>query len=45
MTLILPLLFTFLLAGQFVRRWNAPVIAALAGWIALLIGVNVFLLR
>ncbi|HUS14111.1 MAG TPA: hypothetical protein VM536_03740 [Chloroflexia bacterium] len=45
MTLILPLLFSFLLAGQVVRKWNAPVILVMIGWIVLVIGVNVFLLR
>ncbi|HMA34528.1 MAG TPA: hypothetical protein VKY74_08605 [Chloroflexia bacterium] len=45
MTLILPLLFTFLLAGQLVRRWNRTVIALLAFWIALVVGVNAFLLK
>jgi hypothetical protein len=43
-TLVLPLLFTFLLAGQLVRKWNAPVIALMAGWILLLIAVNIILL-
>jgi hypothetical protein len=45
MTLVLPLLFGFLLAGQVVRKWNALAIAALAGWILLVIGANVFLLH
>ncbi len=44
-TLILPLLFTFLLAGQFVRKWNAATIAALTVWIACLVGIHIFILR
>ena len=45
MTLVLPLLFTFLLAGQLVRKWNAATIAAMAVWIALLVGIHIFILR
>ncbi len=45
MTLILPLLFGFLLAGQVVRKWTAGTAILLAGWILLIIGLNVFLLR
>jgi hypothetical protein len=44
-TLILPLLFGFLLAGQVVRKWNAPVILGMIFWIVLVVGVNAFLLR
>jgi hypothetical protein len=44
-TLVLPLLFTFLLAGQFVRKWNAAAIAGMTVWIALLVGVHIFMLR
>jgi hypothetical protein len=44
-TLVLPLLFTFLLAGQFVRKWNAAAIAGMTVWIALLVGVHIFVLR
>jgi hypothetical protein len=44
-TLVLPMLFGFLLAGQVVRKWNALAIIALTGWILLVIGVNIFLLR
>jgi hypothetical protein len=44
-TLVLPLLFTFLLAGQFVRKWNAATVAALAAWIAFLVGIHIFILR
>ena len=45
MTLVLPLLFTFLLAGQFVRKWNAAAIAGMTVWIALLVGVHSVILR
>ncbi len=45
MTLVLPLLFTFLLAGQFVRKWNAATIAGMTVWIAFLVGIHIFILR
>ena len=45
MTLVLPLLFTFLLAGQFVRKWNAATIAGMTVWIALLVGIHIVILR
>jgi hypothetical protein len=44
-TLVLPLLFTFLLAGQFVRKWNAATIAGMTVWIAFLVGIHIFILR
>ncbi len=45
MTLILPLLFSFLLAGQVVRKWTVGTAALLLGWILLVVGLNVFLLH
>jgi hypothetical protein len=44
-SLVLILLFTFLLVGQVVRRWNAPVIAGLTLWIAFVVGVHLVILR
>ena len=45
MTLVLTLLATFLIAGQTVRKWTAPVILLLAVWIGLVVGVHLFILR
>jgi hypothetical protein len=44
-SLVLILLFTFLLAGQVVRRWNAPVIAGMTAWVALVVAVHLVFLR
>lgn len=45
MSLVLTLLGSFLLAGQVVKKWNAPAIALMAGWIAVVVGVHIFILR
>jgi hypothetical protein len=45
MTLVLTLLATFLIAGQTVRKWTAPVILLLTAWIALVIAAHLFILR
>lgn len=45
MTLVVGLVLTFLLAGQLVRRWSAPIIAGLTVWIAFLVAVHLVLLR
>lgn len=45
MTLVLPLLFGFLLAGQTIRKWNAAAILGMIAWIAIVVGVNAFLLH
>ena len=45
MTLVVILLLTFLLAGQVVRRWSAPVIAGLTAWIAFVVVIHLVFLR
>jgi hypothetical protein len=44
-TLVVILLITFLVAGQLVRRWSAPVIAGLTAWIAFVVAVHLAFLR
>ena len=45
MSLVVILLFTFLLAGQWVRRWSPAVIAGLTLWIAFVVGVHLIFLH
>ena len=45
MTLIVTLLATFLIAGQVVRKWTTGPILLLTAWIALVVGVHLFILR
>jgi hypothetical protein len=44
-TLVVILLLTFLIAGQVIRRWSAPVIAGLTVWIAFVVAVHLAFLR
>ena len=45
MTLVVILLATFLIAGQVVQRWTAPVIAGLTVWIAFVVAIHLAFLR
>ncbi len=45
MTLMLPLLATFLIAGQIVRKWDARAIVVMLGWITILVGIHIFVLH
>jgi hypothetical protein len=44
-TLVIILLLTFLIAGQVIRRWSAPVIAGLTVWIAFVVAIHLAFLR
>lgn len=45
MTLILILLASFVLAGQVVKKWNAPAITAMTAWITIVVGLHIFILH
>ncbi len=45
MSLVVILLLTFLVAGQVVRRWSAPLIAGMTVWIAFVVVVHLAFLH